>query len=310
MISELQKNTAQAIVNIFETGRIRGNYAAVTFHPQDPGHLTYGRSQTTLASGNLYLLIKTYCDTLEAQFAALLKPYLAPLAQRDTMLDHDFELRKLLSKAAEDCVMCDVQDRFFDQVYWSPAAKAAAHEGINTALGIAVVYDSYVHGSWRLMRDRTNGAGLSPTADQREWIAKYVETRRKWLENHSIPLLQRTVYRMNTFQQLIDDKKWDLPLPLRIRGVNITEASLLEESIIRASAHTDSEDRILRLETPFMRGDDVLRLQRALNKHGSTLSVDGVFGRQTGIAVIEFQRRQDLIADGIVGPATRTALGI
>ncbi len=57
MLTDLQKRTAQAIVNIFETGRVRGDYAKVTLIPGDPGHLTYGRSQTTLASGNLHLLI-------------------------------------------------------------------------------------------------------------------------------------------------------------------------------------------------------------------------------------------------------------
>jgi chitosanase len=310
MLGDREKKTAQAIVNIFETGRVRGDYGSVTFHPQDPGHLTYGRSQTTLASGNLYLLIKTYCDRPDAEFAASLQGYLAPLAQRDTMLDHDFELRKLLSEAARDCVMCDVQDRFFDRVYWGPAERAAANEGVTLALGIAVVYDSYIHGSWRLIRDRTNSAELPPAADEKKWVAKYVESRKNWLENHSNSLLQRTVYRMNTFQQLIEDKEWDLPLPLRIRGVDITEAVLLEDSIVRVSAHTEERDRILRLETPFMTGEDVRILQEALNKLGNHLSVDGVFGRETGTAVIEFQRRHNFITDGIVGPVTRTALGI
>ena len=55
MITDLQKRTCQAIVNIFETSRALGDYASVVFHPLDPGQLTYGRSQTTLASGNLFL---------------------------------------------------------------------------------------------------------------------------------------------------------------------------------------------------------------------------------------------------------------
>ena len=58
MLSEQQKPTAQAIVNLFETGRVRGDYAGVTLIPGDTGHLTSGRSQTTLASGNLHLPIE------------------------------------------------------------------------------------------------------------------------------------------------------------------------------------------------------------------------------------------------------------
>ena len=61
-LAALQKQAAQAIVNIFETGSVRGNYADVTLLRGDSGQLTYGRSQTTLASGNLYLLIKSYAD--------------------------------------------------------------------------------------------------------------------------------------------------------------------------------------------------------------------------------------------------------
>jgi chitosanase len=55
MLTELQKKTAKAIVNIFETGRPLGDYSKVTLLQGDTGHLTYGRSQTTLASDNLYL---------------------------------------------------------------------------------------------------------------------------------------------------------------------------------------------------------------------------------------------------------------
>ena len=55
MLTELQKLTAQAIVNVFETGKARGDYGRVSVMRGDTGHLTYGRSQTTLAIGNLYL---------------------------------------------------------------------------------------------------------------------------------------------------------------------------------------------------------------------------------------------------------------
>ena len=53
MLTELQKRAAQAIINVFETGDAQGDYGKVTLMKGDPGHLTYGRSQTTLSSGNL-----------------------------------------------------------------------------------------------------------------------------------------------------------------------------------------------------------------------------------------------------------------
>ncbi len=308
MATELQKKTAQAIVNIFETGEALGNYAAVTFHPDDPGHLTYGRSQTTLASGNLYLLIKTYCAEEHADFGSRLRAYLGPLAQRDISLDRNKEFRDCLAKAGEDPVMHDVQDRFFDQVYWRPAMAAAGASGLLSGLGIAVVYDSYVHGSWKKIKETTDQNASPAGTDERGWIRRYVKNRREWLAGHENILLHRTVYRMDAFQQLIEESNWDLVLPLRVRGVEITEPLL--NPPFRASAHSDDEERILRLETPFMEGDDVRRLQTALNEYGKSVEVDGIFGQQTGRALIDFQRNKHLIPDGIVGPATRTELRI
>ena len=60
MLNDRQKKAAQAIVNIFETGRPEGDYCKVTMLSGDPGHLTYGRSQTTFAIGNLYLFFNGF----------------------------------------------------------------------------------------------------------------------------------------------------------------------------------------------------------------------------------------------------------
>src|SRR5579859_3352488 len=116
MLKEQQKRIAQAIVNIFETGTAEGNYADVTLIPNDPGHLTYGRSQTTLGSGNLYLLIKDYCDAPGAQYADGLAPYLTRLKAKDLSLDNDGDLKRLLKQAGNDPVMHTVQDAFFDRI--------------------------------------------------------------------------------------------------------------------------------------------------------------------------------------------------
>ena len=83
-MNPVQKQIAEAIVNIFETGRPHGDYGAVTVLRGDSGHLTYGRSQTTLGSGNLFLLIKAYCERDDAQFHGVLKTYLPRLESRDT----------------------------------------------------------------------------------------------------------------------------------------------------------------------------------------------------------------------------------
>lgn len=52
------------------------------------------------------------------------------------------------------------------------------------------------------------------------------------------------------------------------------------------------------------RGEDVVKLQKSLN-----LNSDGIFGKGTEAAVIDFQSKNGLKADGVVGPLTLQRLG-
>ena len=61
------------------------------------------------------------------------------------------------------------------------------------------------------------------------------------------------------------------------------------------------------------RGKDVVKLQLLLNRFlnpGILLKPDGCFGKQTKIALMRFQKENKLIADGIAGKNTWSALGI
>ena len=52
------------------------------------------------------------------------------------------------------------------------------------------------------------------------------------------------------------------------------------------------------------KGDDVIELQNQLNKLGYSLEADGIFGGQTETAVKDFQSKNGLDVDGIVGSVT------
>ena len=310
MLTDTQKQTAQAIVNIFETGKVLGDYASVVSVAGDPGGLTYGRSQTTLMGGNLYLLIKDYCEAADAEFAEQFKPYLDQIFNKNTKLNRDSQLHNLLRDAGRnDPVMWRVQDTFFDRVYWNPALKNATTLGIKSALGSAVVYDSIVHGSWGKIRDRNiNKFGQVSAISEKAWIKNYVSVRRDWLATHpTVPLLHRTVYRMDAFIKLVDANNWDLTLPLKVRTLVIDEEILAPHSSLSAQIETV---RLLKLEQPFLEGEDVRRVQEALKNQGFELKVDDTYGPKTEAAVKQFQEKHGLKADGIVGPATLAELGI
>lgn len=51
-------------------------------------------------------------------------------------------------------------------------------------------------------------------------------------------------------------------------------------------------------------GSGVKQIQTALVAHGYKLAVDGQFGPQTSQAVKDFQKKNGLAQDGVVGPAT------
>ncbi|MGE0449964.1 MAG: peptidoglycan-binding protein [Vicinamibacterales bacterium] len=311
-MNELQSRTAKAIVNIFETGRVAGDYGAVTVLKGDSGHLTYGRSQTTLGSGNLFLLIRAYCARADALFASELTPFLASLAARDTALDRNPALREALRDAGDDPAMRAEQDRFFDDHYFKPALSTAAARGITEPLGQTVVYDSIVHGGFGKVAARVGAAVSSAGVDQREWVRRYVTARRAWLKGLAAPL-PATVYRMDAFEALIGNGAWELPLDLKVRGVTISTDNLDPAPVLRATA-ADADDppppRILVLTSPFMRGEDVRLVQEALRANGSSIEPDGIFGNFTETLVRQFQANRQLRADGVVGPATRAALGL
>lgn len=68
-------------------------------------------------------------------------------------------------------------------------------------------------------------------------------------------------------------------------------------------------DRLLYMQQPMMRGDDVALLQKRLNALGFDAGrEDGIFGPDTDHAVRAFQKEYGVAEDGMFGPRTHTAL--
>ena len=80
-------------------------------------------------------------------------------------------------------------------------------------------------------------------------------------------------------------------------------------------AHTPGDAALVAVETGGVRqgrtGGEVREVQRRLKNWGYyTGAVDGIFGAGTRRAVVAFQQKNGLTADGIVGKATYRALGM
>jgi chitosanase len=311
-VDPLTEKIAKAIVNIFETGRLLGNYGRVTVAAGDPGHLSYGRSQATLASGNLFVLINRYCSSPGAAFGSDLTPYLPRLQACDVTLDNDTDFKNLLSRAGADPVMQQAQDAFFDNGYWQPANRTAATIPLKTPLGITTIYDSKVHGHCDAIVAATAASFAGAAAVEPDWVARYIAIRRAWLANNPKVILRACVYRMDELQKLVDTGKWNLDPPLTVRGITITAQSFGAAAAdaesappVHASAQ-DADEATLSLQVPYLRGTAVELLQHALAREGllPESAIDGVFGPLTATLVKQFQANHGLTADGIVGPAT------
>jgi len=302
-LTPTQGLTARAIVNLFETGRVLGDYGQVTVMANDKGRLTYGRSQTSLTSGNLYELLARYCANAGARFGTRLQPWLPALQQQAPSVDVDALLHNLLRACADDHVMRETQDAFFDEVYWTPALAAARRLGLRTALGVAVVYDSLIHGSWAPLSKRVNDEqGSVDALGEAAWVAAYVRTRRAWMAGNSNPSLRPTVYRMDAFQRLIDQGYWGLPLPLVVRGQEISLASL-NATPPNCYDGPQPGSRVVGLADPLQRGLDVRLVQLGLSQQGLDIVADGVFGQTSQRRVKEYQIAHGLAATGMADVA-------
>ncbi|MGB7069628.1 MAG: chitosanase [Pyrinomonadaceae bacterium] len=218
--SKIDKEKAAAIVRIFETGRAKGDHAAVAVLDDGAG-ISYGIGQFTHRSGSLAAVVEMYLtaggavgrDELAAKLPALRKRGEAAIGE----LAADARFKKILKAAALTSEMRFAQTAVLDERYMKPAVEACEGSGFVQPLSLAVVFDSMVHGSWENIRDRV----LVSDASEKEWIAEYVRRRDTWLGR--VSRLRGTRYRTKFFLDQIKLGRWNLELPLEVGGVRLAQ---------------------------------------------------------------------------------------
>lgn len=94
--------------------------------------------------------------------------------------------------------------------------------------------------------------------------------------------------------------------PLTLPGSTTTQSTTTQKTTTTTATSVPAPTVPLK---PGDSGDQVKVLQKALASLGYDVgTIDGVYGTSTTNAVIAFQKAAGLTADGVVGPATRTAL--
>lgn len=231
-VNENQKKVIDSVLSIFETGRVPSpqSYQTCAILTDGAG-ISYGKHQSTDRSGSLDKIVDLYIQK-GGKHAADLTQFTQKLALNETAkvdpkspppwVKH---LVGILKEAGKDPVMQEAQDEVFDANYWVPAVGHAQALGLQTAMGQLVIYDTCIHsGAGGIAIIRARFAEIPPVkgGDEKAWVQAYVNARRGWLAANKNPLVQKTVYRMDAFNELIKVGNWDLNTPMTVRGVKIS----------------------------------------------------------------------------------------
>lgn len=217
--SSKDKFKALAIVNIFETSKPFGDFAACVVLNDGAG-VSYGINQFTHRSGSLLAVVNRYLQNGGRRGIAVFEENLALLSTNSTIaiqtLAANEQFKKALRAAAVSSEMKAAQEQIAFERYLQPAIGACEGSNFVLPLSLAVIYDSMTHGSWEKIRDR-----VKLRSGEKAWITDYVRQRDAWLK--SIPRLKVTSYRTKFFMQQIAVGQWYLELPLTVHGIKLTD---------------------------------------------------------------------------------------
>jgi chitosanase len=216
----LQKNKILKIINIFETGSVKTDYSSVFVYNDGPNSIkqvTLGRGFTEF--GNLAKVVNNYADA-GGIFSKDFQKYVGRVG-KGSSLHSDKNFTDLLKKSGSDPVMMDVQDKVFEDKYWTPALKFFNDNQFTHPLSLLVIFDSYLHSGSVLAFLRARFSEMPPSkgGNEKKWVEEYVRVRRNWLATHSRTILRNTVYRCDSFNDAIKKGNWDLSQPVNANGI-------------------------------------------------------------------------------------------
>jgi chitosanase len=102
---------------------------------------------------------------------------------------------------------------------------------------------------------------------------------------------------MDSFKRMVALGAWSLTLPLVVRDVEISLASLSASPRGCYDGPTPGS-RVLAVDSPLQRGLDVRLVQLGLSRRGVDIRADGIFGQGCAACVRDFQLGNGLAATG------------
>jgi chitosanase len=258
VLTTSQRAICERVINVFETGSVRGHYGAIAIFGDGPHNIrqiTYGRSQTT-EYGNLRELVSRY-SAAGGTFSDQLRPFV-PLIGRTALVDNA-TFKDLLKRAGnEDPVMERVQDAFFADRYFNPAMRWAGTNGFTLGLSALVIYDSFIHsgGILDFLRARFRESPPARGGNEQVWITQYTETRHNWLLTHSNPPVRASAYRTADLLREIRRGNWDLALtPIMANGTPVDDGGIGHSAVAGVAEAVAAVAPEIGSEIPYL-GDE------------------------------------------------------
>lgn len=228
-LTEVQKNKAFSVINVFETGKKTGGYGNVTilkdgsFLRKDKKMVTFGSLQCT-EEGNLKRLLTMYVQN-GGEYAEYFKSKLPIIGKVSLVTDKVFIAA--LKASGDDPIMQRTQDEFFDIVYGSKAYEFFDKNGFTLPLSYLVIFDSIIHSGqiFSFLRNRFKEVPPAQGGNEKVWITEYVKARRKWWLNHAHNphkgIIGKGTYRADCFLDAIQKDNWNLDVPINANGTII-----------------------------------------------------------------------------------------
>lgn len=221
-----------AIVNVFETGKLFGDFGAFAVLDDGAG-VSYGINQFTHRSGALHAVVAEYLATGGVVGKQVLEKALPILHRTDgvaiNVLAGNLGFKRALKAAAISREMRAAQTSVAHRLYLRPAIDACDEHGLALPLSLAVVYDSINHGSWLRIRDAVLLRCPAAGGSEKDWVTAYVRKRHAWLTGS--PRLAKTSYRTKFFLEQIMIGNWGLDLPVCAHGVVISDELLFRRTL-------------------------------------------------------------------------------
>lgn len=225
------QGVAMRITTVLETGGL-DRYGAINDY--DNGVISYGKHQATLMSGALEALLNRYIGSSSAPAASTLSNYMGRVRQKDKSLRTDQGFKRALVEAAADPAMQKAQDAAIIVSHYKPAAKSANEWGIESPLGVSMLYDTNLQGGMATVLARTKSA-LGGVVGERgitehAFLAEFNRQRRARLislaknaglqTRHGKALFNST-YRCDAFDKLLSAGNLQLAGDIDIRGTDV-----------------------------------------------------------------------------------------